>query len=467
MALPQIQPVNWGTGIQAYYAAKEQGERQKALESQNQLQQMKLQEYKANAPLRDLEARIQKLLADKAFQQYGKQVFGSIDPDAEDFDQQVGKRLIDLNRVLVTRYNFSQPEAEEWIKNFVNTGATTRQAIKTAQIKNGLRPAEEETKPKDKWGDGGLYTVDEDGNPLYIPAKGAPEDKDEDKPLDAIAKVEYDYRKGFLTKEQRDARIAKLNSMPAGTTFTVDKDGNMVFSTGGSSKEPGTADINPPKGYMWVDQEDPERGGWAVKPIPNSPAAKKEEENRKKIEQQENEFLKQYDVVTKSVDQAIEETGVFTAGFIGNLFAKVPGTPAFDLKETIDTIKANIGFDKLQKMREASPTGGALGQVSERELAQLERVLGSLEQAQSPGQLADKLAQIKFHYDNWKDAVDKARAERRAKKLNPETIREATNKMSGQSDLLQTPERAAAQREENMPITPEQEAADYFKYIGL
>ena len=50
----------------------------------------------------------------------------------------------------------------------------------------------------------------------------------------------------------------------------------------------------------------------------------------------------------------------------------VPGTEAQATAAKLDTIKANIGFDKLQKMRDASPTGGALGQVSERELGFLQ-----------------------------------------------------------------------------------------------
>ncbi len=60
----------------------------------------------------------------------------------------------------------------------------------------------------------------------------------------------------------------------------------------------------------------------------------------------------------------------------------VPGTqnPAFTLSELLKSIKANIGFDELQKLREMSPTGGALGQVAVQELEYLQALLGSLEQ---------------------------------------------------------------------------------------
>ena len=66
-----------------------------------------------------------------------------------------------------------------------------------------------------------------------------------------------------------------------------------------------------------------------------------------------------------------------------------------DLRETLDTIKANIGFDKLQDMRANSPTGGALGQVSEFENRLLQAVQGSLDQSQSAAQLKQNLEQVK------------------------------------------------------------------------
>jgi hypothetical protein len=94
------------------------------------------------------------------------------------------------------------------------------------------------------------------------------------------------------------------------------------------------------------------------------------------------------------------DTSMFSAeaGFTGALMKAVPGTPAADFAAKIDTLKANIGFDRLQKMRDESPTGGALGQVSEMELRQLNAALGSLEQSQSPQQLQENLMRIRDHY---------------------------------------------------------------------
>lgn len=96
-------------------------------------------------------------------------------------------------------------------------------------------------------------------------------------------------------------------------------------------------------------------------------------------------------------DQPAQEgqIGPLTTGFTGNLLAETGGTPQFDLAETLRTIQANIGFEELQRMREASPTGGALGQVSEMENRLLQALQGSLAQGQSEDQLRANLQAIR------------------------------------------------------------------------
>jgi hypothetical protein len=62
------------------------------------------------------------------------------------------------------------------------------------------------------------------------------------------------------------------------------------------------------------------------------------------------------------------------------LMANIPltRTKAKDYKQRLDTLKANIGFGELQRMRDNSPTGSALGQVTELELKFLQNVLGAI-----------------------------------------------------------------------------------------
>jgi hypothetical protein len=97
------------------------------------------------------------------------------------------------------------------------------------------------------------------------------------------------------------------------------------------------------------------------------------------------------------------------AGFVGSLLSNIAGTEARDFESRLTTIKANIGFDKLQAMRDASPTGGALGQVSEMELRQLNASMGNLENSQSPEQLRENLLAVRAQYIRTIQAIEAQR----------------------------------------------------------
>ena len=97
------------------------------------------------------------------------------------------------------------------------------------------------------------------------------------------------------------------------------------------------------------------------------------------------------------------------AGFGGKVLSNIYGSEARDFEARLETIKANIGFDKLQAMRDASPTGGALGQVSEMELRQLNASMGNLEQSQSPKQLRENLIAVREQYVRTLAAINAQR----------------------------------------------------------
>lgn len=90
-----------------------------------------------------------------------------------------------------------------------------------------------------------------------------------------------------------------------------------------------------------------------------------------------------------------------TTGLVGKASSFVPGTDAYNLNQRLLTIKANLGFDRLQQMRDASPTGGALGQVAVQELQALQATIGSLELGQDKKELTNNLNKIEHHYTNW------------------------------------------------------------------
>lgn len=105
---------------------------------------------------------------------------------------------------------------------------------------------------------------------------------------------------------------------------------------------------------------------------------------------------------TEDIESSINED---TVGFYGWTASKIPGTKAFDLAREIESIKANIGFNELTAMREASKTGGALGQVAVQEIEFLQAVLGSLNQGQSVEQFNKNLQEIKDTVIRWNEAA--------------------------------------------------------------
>jgi hypothetical protein len=144
----------------------------------------------------------------------------------------------------------------------------------------------------------------------------------------------------------------------------------------------------------------------------------KKQEVRQKKQDQFSNTAGIIDNVMNTLDTAVKQTGTFTAGTLGTPLSFLPGTAAKDLASNLETIKANLGFDRLQQMRDASPTGGALGQVAIQELVALQSTVASLDNQQSPSQLKKNLNKVKGHYEKWRATVKKAMEQ------NAETIGE-------------------------------------------
>jgi hypothetical protein len=155
-----------------------------------------------------------------------------------------------------------------------------------------------------------------------------------------------------------------------------------------------------PPGYEVV--RDDQGRVTSMQAIPGSPAAS-EEARRAEATRIRTEGTQQTGgTVVRSIDRAEElmrTSTLPTTGFLGERFANIGGTGARDLRANLDTIRANIGFDQLNQMRQASPTGGALGNVSNQEINYLQAVLGSVDQSQSAGELQRNLRRLREAYE--------------------------------------------------------------------
>ena len=116
----------------------------------------------------------------------------------------------------------------------------------------------------------------------------------------------------------------------------------------------------------------------------------------------------QYQLLSERIDELIEQSGGGLGGNVGfnARFSGVPGTASADLAARLSTLEANAAFDALQKMRDSSPTGGALGQVTERELGLLQSTLAALSQSQSEKQFDEELVRFKQQYESILQRVE-------------------------------------------------------------
>lgn len=106
------------------------------------------------------------------------------------------------------------------------------------------------------------------------------------------------------------------------------------------------------------------------------------------------------DEIVGLLDQTSNNMNPFDniAGLIGSLKSNFPGNNAYDVDKMLNTIKANVGFDRLQAMRDSSKTGGALGQVTELELKLLQSSLAALDQGMSPKRFREQLMIVRDQY---------------------------------------------------------------------
>lgn len=203
----------------------------------------------------------------------------------------------------------------------------------------------------------------------------------------------------LVTVESANARAPKSGNFKTenlgGVVGVFNDQGELVRTI---SKSP-----EAPAGYEMVNTPN----GAVVRPIAGSPQAQQkfERDEKERIKNIGNEATQ--DVLLNTIDSAMSRVSGKTAG-AGAILANLPSTEARALSNELTTIKANLGFDQLAKMRAASPTGGALGQVAVKELDFLQSTLGSLDQYTSEKELKNTLSNIRKSLVRWNEAVSAA-----------------------------------------------------------
>jgi len=200
------------------------------------------------------------------------------------------------------------------------------------------------------------------------------------------------------TNEKKDL------GLPQKGAFQIDEEGKIsqiggkgVSVTIEGAKQFGTI----PKGWQMEEVE----GVTKMSPVPGGPADIKAKELVEKKKLGKGVAGRAAGVVFEDIGRLkskIEKAPWHSpiTGTVAELLPRFVAQDRVDAEALTETISANIGFDRLQQMREASPTGGALGAVSERELSNLQAVLGSIKLAQSDKQVLKNLDRLNAIYKN-------------------------------------------------------------------
>lgn len=188
----------------------------------------------------------------------------------------------------------------------------------------------------------------------------------------------------------------------------------------------------PDTGYVWKRNPDGtvafNEKGQPIQ-VPKSGGAVEQEQAEAERQAQQRQLQRSIagNTVSQEVQRATKliEEGIGTwiprTGLAGVVGQFVPGTPQWELASALETIASNVSFEKLQQMREASPTGGALGQVSDFENRLLQGVLGSLNIGSQPESLLWRLNRIDGIFkllDEVLTAGSMEEAEAKAKQLD-------------------------------------------------
>jgi len=210
------------------------------------------------------------------------------------------------------------------------------------------------------------------------------------------------YKKGLelISPEKGKTTIQDIVDPTTGITNKVQVDSSgTILRTVGISKMPTIKTITLPNGDIVLENTVTGKRG---EPQPTEESANQEKQRIEKLYSD----LTAVDNVLLTVSEAKTLAEDFTgSGILYNLSSLGVGTSARELAGKISTLQSTLAFDRLQKMRDESKTGGALGQVSNIELQLLQNSLTALDPIIGEEAFKNQLEKVEKHYNNFRKAL--------------------------------------------------------------
>lgn len=179
---------------------------------------------------------------------------------------------------------------------------------------------------------------------------------------------------------------------PKGQVWVRDKEGNVVTEADGAPK---TVWIKSSPEYAEHLRQEAEEARKAGKAGTEAATAAETAATAEAHDYLGNFAIgRESDRAVKLIDAGEEKPFFGNTGWGYMLFSGLPGEQR-DLKNAIETIKSNITVQELENMRRASPTGGALGNITEKEEAMLGRLFGAIDPVGDPAIAREQILQFK------------------------------------------------------------------------
>ena len=191
---------------------------------------------------------------------------------------------------------------------------------------------------------------------------------------------------GFRTLSTEEKTALGL---PPQGAFQMNREGQISQIGGGGVNITNEGTI--PAGYQAV--RDAQGRVTSVQPLPGSPAALEMEQALRTRETQGGRKQTSTDVITNAAANARQliKSGTMTTGTLGRIASNLTESDAAELRRQVDVLKSNATIENLTAMRQASPTGGALGSVTEKEGAMLAAAAGAIDPNAGNQQVAKQL----------------------------------------------------------------------------
>lgn len=192
------------------------------------------------------------------------------------------------------------------------------------------------------------------------------------------------------TEAFRDPRIAEMEARTKALEHQAQRPFNINIGM-----------VKPPAGYRTTADGN-------LEAIPGGPADLKLEGAAAQAGSILQGGLSQMDRLKREAARLRNHPGL--GGVTGKMgmFPDMPGSEAANARAQFETLKSQVAFNVLQSLREMSKTGGALGQVSDREEQMLANNLAALQGSQSEASLKAALDRIIEFADESKQRMQNA-----------------------------------------------------------